>query len=287
MGLRSAQAFAMSTFLNHNIPEEKWLEVAISEPASLPAGLLVVGNHSGALVDGRALKPSNYFHFLLQTVPEALKHTRNRALVLRTTELKPWQEAVFDTLNLLLRETRDGEKASFALLKQRGVYPERDSVHLLRAAVLESIGLDQLLPPVSKQGKQSKPRLLFINRSDKTSRFLERMVADLEGLEQGLSKRFDVRIEELGTHSFVDQLRLVNWADVICGPHGSGLSNIALCFQNPGPRIVEFVHASNARWHHERTSMILGFDYLRVAVPTNTEGKLEITADMIPAVSKE
>lgn len=104
------------------------------------------------------------------------------------------------------------------------------------------------------QPSTHSPRRLYVRRSSTGARRV-RNESELRRLLEDL--RFTtVDLESL---SFSEQVRLFANADVVVGPHGAGLANLAFC--RPGTRVVELFARRFTPRCYQYLSAIAGLDY--------------------------
>ncbi len=100
----------------------------------------------------------------------------------------------------------------------------------------------------------SGPRLIFVTRSGKRGRNLaneKEIVSFLAGI--------GFEIVELDHLSLLDQIKLFSNADLICGIHGAGLTNILFC--KTSVIVLEIFPADFIRVHYYWLSREFGFKY--------------------------
>lgn len=259
--------FVLSSFLNALVPDEAWTTATVSSSHLQENDYVILGKGS-RLVDGSAFRAHNYFHFLLQAVPAWVLLEKDQALILKVRGIKDWHQSVCEALTIPLKPVAQGEllSPSSTLHHTKGLDPTKIAVAALRKQVRTSIGG----PIHSLGGVENSPhqplRVLLINRTPSTSRHADRIISNLEEVDEVLRAVFEVKIEDFANKSFREQFDLVNWAHVVCGPHGAGLSNVALNIRGKPPGVVEIVHHLKVPWHFERLCKILGFSFQRVFV---------------------
>lgn len=280
------ERFVLSSFLNAVVPDEAWLRVPASSNRLDEGDYLVLGT-GPQLVDGTGFRSNQYYHFLLQAVPAWLLLEKEEALLLKVQGAKDWQKSVLEALDIPFQlEVPDGPLSS-QLVRRKGLNPTKTAVVALRKRLQASIGQPPRLGAVSENQPQPRPRILFINRTASTSLHMERMVSNLAEVEKVLKTIGDVRSEDLGSKSFRDQFNLVNWADVLCGPHGAGLSNISLHLGAKPPGVIELVSERRIPPHFERLSHILGFNFRRVFVSETPQGELFVNPQKLVEAVQE
>lgn len=267
--------FVLSSFLNAVLPDESWVTLPTASSHLQDADYLVLGTGS-QLIDGTSLLAHNYFHFLLQAVPVWLLLDADQALLLKVQGVKHWHESACAELDIPLRREVAEQSPSSKVVRRKGLYPTQMAVSSLRKRVQETVGVTIDLESRSEIEPHRHPRILFVNRTPSNSAHMDRMISNLGDVEKALRAVGEVKIEDLGGKSFPEQISLVNWADVLCGPHGAGLSNLALHLRSNALGVVELVHHQNVRWHFERLSYILGFDFRRVFVSETTDRQMVI-----------
>jgi glycosyl transferase family 61 len=89
------------------------------------------------------------------------------------------------------------------------------------------------LPIATQQALADPVRRLYISRNDARWR---RVINELEVMQ--VLEPLGFRRITLGQLSFTEQVRLFQNAEVVIGPHGAGLSNLAFC--QPGTKVIEF-----------------------------------------------
>lgn len=180
----------------------------------------------------------NYHHWLIECLPSLLDWVQNPELqqlqLVLPERLNAFQQATLDLLQIPHHKTCSfGENdvlfdqfwvpslGNFSPLQLRQV---RES--LLKAAQIE--------PWEQESPTQTKRRRLYFSRRDAASRRVSNE-ADL----WSLLRAFQFELLELGGMSLREQMRLMNEAEVIMGPHGAGLSN--LVFAPPDCKLIELM----------------------------------------------
>ncbi|AVG24672.1 glycosyltransferase [Pontimonas salivibrio] len=267
------QPFILSSLLNGSVKDESWYLSAVV-PREISKGDFWVLGGDKNLIDGTRLRAHNYFHFLLQAVPVYLTLGRGASLLIQLRGLKNWHKSVCAHLNIPLRPASSVEVVNWDLVRSPGLYPATIAVNALRNQLRNARGGSSFLRSHQDVKQDDRPRVLIINRTEATSLHKERLLGNLVELESVLRAHVHLKVADLGTMPFREQIHLINWADVLCGPHGAGLGNMALHFQPEPPEVIELVHHSNVRWHFERLASILGFGYQRVFLREGFNGQL-------------
>lgn len=283
---RSDDRFVLSSFLNTVVRDESYRVTSIFSRELEDADYLVLGDGSH-LVDGSTIRAHNYFHFLLQAVPAWLLLDADQALVLKIRGIRDWQKSVCKELEIPWSLEARAVPVTSEMVSSKGMYPTRIAVSALRERIHSTIVKPADPDADNEEGSPRPRRILFVNRTQSTSLHAERMISNLKEVREELGSVFEVKIEDLGSKSFREQFHLVNWADVLCGPHGAGLSNAALHLQPKSLCIVELVNDENVRWHFERLAQIIGSHFQRFFVGgTGAHGMIVDPQELIRAINE-
>lgn len=213
------------------------VRVGAVEPQSRPGAVAPLGD------------VENHYHFLMETLPRALRAREVDGGVEFVTTSVPsaFAQSRMDELGLAVAQLAPGT----VLRPERVVLVEPEPRDRTHPAQLQLIA-DTFLPPASEQSLPARERLYVSRRgSSRSLRHEERLESFLS--EQGFAI---VRLEEL---SFAEQVARLSVSRVVIGPHGAGLANCV--FMPPGGRIVEL--ATGEWWSHafRRLAAARGHDY--------------------------
>lgn len=197
--------------------------------------------HGPAIV-GSNVATNNYYHWITQGLPAidvALRRDgQDRNACIIVPKLTTWQE---ESLSLLGYD-RIGKFVIEDPL-QKYYLPEVEFSDIITGAT--SFSCSPLVKSTYRRLRESvnKPqhagRKLYIARSDAPHRKMRNEPAVIEGL---MLRGFEV--VEAGKMTFSEQIATFRSADLIVGPHGAGLTNIAFC--EPNTFVYEIMPAGYA-----------------------------------------
>jgi hypothetical protein len=171
--------------------------------------------------------PNNYYHFVTDTIPRLLQvlTVRPDAVGVLGTPVPAFAMDVLAELGL--RYVEDSEARPFA---SDDLWlcdlPPADWPHPGLMTVLRN-AVDAAIEPILGE----YPARVYLSRANSDRALLDEPLLEQELVRQGFTV---LRLEDL---PFREQVRHLRAANVVVGPHGAGLTNIA--FMNPGGRVVE------------------------------------------------
>ena len=201
-----------------------------------------------SLLTGVPGKRRNYYHFLLEKLPEHLAALGAAVEAFgRLTLLLPATDHPLDAVlvsearrrfpELPVRRVRTSEKLRceavvFHRVQRLSIFPSPASRRLLSLSVEAMRQTQQVFPATER------PRRVFVSRADARKRRLlneDEVFARLE--------RFGFERVMPGRLPLADQVALFSGAQIIAGPHGAGLTN--LIFMPEGGAVVEVFRRGN------------------------------------------
>lgn len=197
------------------------------------------------------LPNSTYYHFLIEDVPavlHAMDHAPDAGLLLPKSSSKFVHEFATNSGRKLAfaSESRGVERAIFT--SRAGVLglPQETDLHRLRR--------EFLLP--EEQDKVDCAGKLYISRRNSSRSF------QYELNVENLLEREGFKVLYLENLSQAEQVVRFNRANVVIGPHGAGLANLA--FSNPGTRVIELLDANWPNQCFEILAQKLELDFSRL-----------------------
>jgi hypothetical protein len=184
----------------------------------------------------------NFFHFLIDSLPGF----RFKELSARSSSpflFSPW------------RTPFQAEVMDLLLSKRHPIYDVSHGVFMRECAVMSPISrvaaVDFLREKAKNFRSNANTKRIYISRRSASYR---RVIneADLELI----LKRFGFQIFECESMRFDEQISLFKGAEIVCGPHGAGLTNIAFC--QKGASVLEIAM-------DERVSIGLGAVFWELA----------------------
>ncbi len=207
-----------------------------------PALLIEVADPAPVLIGANSL-PNNYYHWLIQALPaiDAVRRVRGGMVALQPVH-HAWQQASLDLLghhgapHLPLgwdRQYRLPHAVYCEVLNGTAAFALNGAVRATLARLRDA------LP--RRPGARD---CLYVARTDATARHMRNEAALIERL-----RAMDFRIVVPGELPLAAQLQAFRDARLVVGPHGAGLSNIAVC--EPGTLVYELLpaHYANACFH--------------------------------------
>jgi hypothetical protein len=187
---------------------------------------------SGTVVVALNRGSHNYFHWLIQVLPEIDVACRAAADVsLLTGPALPWQT---ESLTLLghagtprIEVGRD-RRYRIASLGCSGFVYGAKSFRMTTTAP------DMYRRMAERVPRTPGPRRIYVSRADAG----HRRVINEDLLRRELERR-GFTVVTLGGRLVAEQINMFRNADIVVGPHGAGLSNIVFC--EPGAVLYEFV----------------------------------------------
>lgn len=216
---------------------------------------------------------SNYYHWLIEELPLALRAHE----VAPDAALVTYEAAVNDR-HRLVASALGAELITAPLvinLRQQilpgraadSFFPHPEDVRRLR-------DFGELLTEAHSPAGATHPTRIYVSR--KNSR---RPLPDEEQVEHGMrSLGFD--IVYLESTPWVEQIRMFRHAQIVVGPHGAGLSNLA--FAAPGTTVVELTNGYMFNRCFEWLSHVAGLRYRQVQADSANYS----TAELLNLVEK-
>jgi hypothetical protein len=224
-------------------------------PVSRPAAnyFHMVGPHSGH---------RHFFHFLLERLPrlhyllERFSLGLGEVVVLTNDSLPQFQKDIYGFLAARHRNLRFEAVSRLERWRLPTLYVVDEFQPLKRT--LASTRVLDFIRGLVFDGYGLSPsgakRRLYVTRSDTK----KRRIANEQELVPALRER-GFEIVAPGRLSFREQVGLFQWADVIAGPHGAGLTNIL--FAPKAVRIVEIFPANKVKNTYLLLAHSLGQSY--------------------------
>lgn len=227
---------------------------------------MLISSHSPIIPLGQ--KPKNYYHWLLEDLPAALRG----------------REIVTDVRAVVGGKQPDYVFQSLEAFGFTGVVRTRKSGYLKNVIVAER-GFDAGWPHPNDVGLLRK---LISNAVPSSPR--ERFYVTRRGSRRSLSNELEIEnyfrdlgfaVVRLESMSFLEQTHLFSNAEIVVGAHGAGLSNTVFC--SPGTHIIELAPARQAIQCFEVISEIVGLTYKRVLINSDDERGAEVSISSLRA----
>lgn len=213
-------------------------------------------------------KPKNFYHWLLEDLPAALR-AREIVADVRAVVGGKQPDYVFQSLEAFgftgVVRTRKSGYLKNVIVAERGFdagWPHPNDVGLLRKLI------GNALP--------SSPRERFyVTRRGSRRSFSNELEIENYFREIGFA------VVHLESMSFLEQTHLFSHAEIVVGAHGAGLSNTVFC--SPGTHVVELAPTRQAIQCFEVISEILGLTYRRVLIDSDDERGAEVSISSLNA----
>ncbi|MBS0641270.1 MAG: DUF563 domain-containing protein [Proteobacteria bacterium] len=198
---------------------------------------------------------ATYYHWIIQSLPAiylpAQRFGPDRCALV-VPRLAPWQEESLALLGLgqIMRvETSTDMELFFPRVYFSGFLTGRTSFSLSPCTMAVMDKMAETIEPAT-----NSPRRLYVSRTDSANR---RLINEPE-VERVLSEH-DFTVIVPGTLSLRQQIRLFRGAEMIVGPHGSGMANLAFC--RPGTKVLELVQSNYANSCMNRIAQVRRLQY--------------------------
>jgi hypothetical protein len=214
--------------------------------------------------------PSNYFHFLTETLPQllAILHVQPDAVALFGEPLPGFVIEILDLLGLRYEVVTEGPPIHsdevWLCDSPPAEWPHPDLIVRLRDAVFARVG----------QAAGDYPEQVYISRAGS-----ERSLEDEAMLEDDLAAQ-GFSILHLETMPFPEQVQHLRAARLVVAPHGAGQANMV--FMDAGTRVVELTTGEWWQPCFRNLAGIRGVGHELVVLPAGPEYAHGRASDAVP-----